>query len=294
MKRFLCALVLPAVLGLSLQAQADTLSKIRGSQKIVLAHREASIPFSYLDESKKPVGYSVELCLKVVEAIKRELKLPKLEVQWLMVTPSDRVAALTEGRADLECGSTTNNAERRKQVAFTIPHFIATTRMVTLQSSGVKNWGDLRDKRVVTTKGTTVVKVLQSRDKHSALAMKLMEGADHAQSFGMVERGEADAFPMDDVLLYGLRAKSKLMDKLIITGDPLSAEPYAIMMRKDDAPFKSLVDKEMSRIIFDGELNKVYEKWFMKPIPPSGLSLAMPMGFLLRESLRFPSDKVAD
>jgi ABC-type amino acid transport substrate-binding protein len=274
--------------------QADTLSKIRETQSITIAHREASVPFSYLDDNKKAVGYAVDLCLKIADAVKRELKLSKLDVFFLPVTPSSRIAALTEGKADLECGSTTNNAERRKQVSFTIPHFIAASRMVVRSDSGIKNWSDLRDKRVVTTKGTTTVKLLTDRDKVRALSLKLVEGADHAESFGKVERGEAEAFPMDDVLLYGLRAKAKSPSSFIVVGDPLSTEPYAIMLRKDDMPFKALVDREMARIINDGELSKLYEKWFMHPVPPAGLNMNMPMGYLLRDTLRFPTDKVAD
>lgn len=281
-------------LSLTVTAYANTLEKIRTSQSITLAHRDASVPFSYLDEHKKPLGYSLDLCLKVVAAIKRELKLPKLTVNYLAVTPSTRIATIVEGRADLECGSTSNNVERRKQVAFTIPHFIATTRMVARSDSGIKNWLDLRDKRVIFTKGTTVLKLVLERDKLHSLNMKLLEGNDHSDSFARIEKGEADAFPMDDVLLYGLRAKSKQADKFSIVGDPLSAEPYAMMMRLGDAPFKAVVDREMARMINDGELTKLYEKWFTKPIPPGGMNLDMKMGFLLRESLRFPTDKVAD
>ncbi len=286
--------LLGAALALPAPASADTLANIRSSQSITLAHRDASLPFSYLDENKKPVGYSMDVCLKLVEAIKRELKLPKLEVSFLPVTSSNRIEAITSGKADLECGSTTNTAERRKQVAFTIAHFIASTRMLVRGDTGIKNWSDLRGKQVVTTKGTTTVKLLGERDKGLALAMKMQEGADHQSSFAKLEKGEVDAFPMDDVLLYGFRAKSKNPQQFMVVGDPLSTEPYAIMLRKDDAPFKALIDKEMARIMLDGELNKVYDKWFMRPIPPSGWNMNMPMGHLLRGSLMFPTDKVAD
>ena len=276
-------------------AQAgDTLAKIRDAQTITIAHREASLPFSYLDDNKKPIGYAVDLCLKIADAIKRELKLPKLDVVYLAVTPSSRIPAIVDGKADLECGSTTNNVERRKQVAFTIPHFVAAARMLVRADSGIRNWSDLRDKRVVTTKGTTTVKLLNDRDKVRALGLKLIEAGDHAESFGKVEKGEAEAFPMDDVLLYGLRAKAKEPSKFLVVGDLLSTEPYAIMLRKDDASFKAMVDKEMGRIINEGELVKLYDKWFMHPIPPSSLNMNMPMGYLLRDALRFPTDKVGD
>ncbi len=276
------------------RTQADTLSKIRETKTITIAHRESSIPFSFLDENKKPVGYSIDLCLKIAEAIKEELKLPKLEILFLPVSSTTRIPAIMNGKADLECGSTTNNAERRKQVAFTIPHFMAASRMVVRTTSGIENWQDLRGKRVVTTKGTTAVKLINDSSKGLALAVQLVEKSDHTESFAEVENGKADAFPMDDVLLYGLRAKSAKPADFKIVGDALSVEPYAIMMRKNDAPFKTVVDREMARIIFEGELNKVYNKWFTKPIPPKGMVMGMPMGYLLRDSLRFPSDQVAD
>jgi len=272
----------------------DTLSKIRETQTITIAHREASMPFSYLDDNKKPVGYAVDLCLKFAEAVRRELKLARLDVRYLPVTPSTRIAAIVEGKADLECGSTTNNAERRKQVSFTIPHFVAAARMVVRADSGIRNWSDLRDKRVVTTKGTTAVKLLNDRDKVRSLGLKLIEGRDHAESFSMVEKGEAEAFPMDDVLLFGLRANAQNPSGFVVVGDALSAEPYAVMMRKDDIPFKTLIDREMGRIIHEGEIYKLYDKWFKSPIPPKGINMNMPMGHLLRDVLRFPTDKVGD
>lgn len=279
---------------LAVAAHADTLSKIRETKTITIAYREASLPFSYLDANKKPIGYAVDLCLKIADAVRRELNLGRLDIAYLPVTPSTRIPAIVEGKADLECGSTTNNAERRKQVAFTIPHFVAAARMVVRADSGIRNWADLRDKRVVTTKGTTSVKLLTERDKVRSLGLKLVEGRDHAESFNMVEKGEAEAFPMDDVLLFGLRASSPDPSRFIVVGDALSAEPYAIMLRKDDAPFKALVDREMGRIIQDGEIYKLYDKWFKSPIPPKGINMNMPIGHLLRDTLRFPTDKVGD
>jgi glutamate/aspartate transport system substrate-binding protein len=276
-------------------AADDTLAKIRQTQTITIAHREASVPFSYIDETtRKPVGYAVDLCLRIAESVKRELKLPNLKIEFLPVTPSTRIPAIVEGKADLECGSTTNNAERRKQVAFTIPHFVATARMVVRTDSKIRNWPDLQDKRVVTTKGTTTMKLLTDRDKVRALNLKLIEGVDHNESFSKVEKREAEAFPMDDVLLYGLRANAKNPADFEIVGDPLSTEPYAIMLRKDDPAFKAMVDREMARLINDGELAKLYDKWFMKPIPPKNVNMKMPMSHLLRDILRFPTDKVAD
>ncbi|MCH8623057.1 amino acid ABC transporter substrate-binding protein [Undibacterium sp. TS12] len=285
-----CALVFCSPLSLA----ADTLTHIKETQTVTIAHREASFPFSYLGDDKKPIGYSMDICMKLVEAIKKELKLKELNVNYLMVTGSSRIPAIADGKADLECGSTTNNVERRKQVAFTIPHFFATARMIVRADSGIKNWTDLKGKKVVTTKGTTTVKLLNDRDKVRGLDLKLLEGADHNESFSMVENGQADAFTVDDVLLYGQRGNAKDPSKFVVVGDPLSTEPYAMMMRKDDPAFKALIDREMARMMNDGEMTKLYDKWFRKPVPPKGANLNMPMGFLLRDSIRFPTDKVAD
>ena len=286
---------LPSVLafGIPLTSAADTLSNIKASQTITIAYRESSVPFSYLVDGK-PVGYSMDICLKFVDAIKKELKLPQLKVAYVSVTPTTRVAAIADGKADIECGSTTNNAERRKQVGFTIPHFFASTRMLVRSDAGIKNWPDLKDKKVVTTKGTTTVKLLNDRDKVRGLNLRLLEGADHKESFEMVDKFQADAFTMDDVLLYGLRANSKTPQKFDIIGDALSTEPYSIMLRKDDPAFKDFLDREMARMMNDGEVTKLYEKWFKKSIPPNNINLNMPMSFLLRDNIRFPSDKVAD
>jgi ABC-type amino acid transport substrate-binding protein len=281
-------------LGAPLLSVADTLSHIKETQTITIAHRESSIPFSYLNENKVPVGYAVDICNKLADAVKKELKLPQLKVNYLAVNSGSRIAAIVDGKADIECGSTTNNAERRKQVSFTIPHFFAATRMLVRSDSGIHNWPDLRDKKVAITRGTTTVKLLNDRDKVRGLNLRLVEGADHAESFGMVEKFEADAFSMDDVLLYGLRANARNPEKFAIVGDPLSTEAYAMMLRKDDPAFKELVDKEMVRLIADGEINRLYDKWFRKAIPPKGINLNMSMGMLLRDNLRFPSDKVAD
>ncbi|MBI3726962.1 MAG: amino acid ABC transporter substrate-binding protein [Burkholderiales bacterium] len=281
-------------LALPLLAQAgDTIGKIRKTQTLVIGIRETA-PFSYTDENKQPLGYSVDLCLKVADAIKKELKMPAMKIQFYSVDSTTRFTALLEDKIDLECGSTTNNAERRKKVAFTIPHFFSSVRALVKSDSGIKNWPQLRNRTVVTTKSTTTVKLLNDRNDTSSLNIKLVEGNSDQDSFKMVEDGKADAFPMDDVLLYSLRAESKSPASFAIVGDPLSIEPYSIMMRKDDPGFKKIVDSEMLRLIHENEIYRIYEKWFTKPIPPKNVNMNMSMGFLLRDSLRFPTDQVAD
>jgi glutamate/aspartate transport system substrate-binding protein len=275
-------------------AAMDTLSRIRETQTIVIAYREGSLPFSFVDDKGQPAGYSVDFCLRIADAVKRELKLPSLKIRYLPVDSVTRFSALVEGKAALECGTTTNNAERRQRVSFTIAHFFSGVRMLVKTGSGIDNWPDLRNRTVVTTRSTTTVKLLNERNNVRALGIKLLEGADDLASFGMVDQGKADAFPMDDVLLYSLRATSKTPERFSIVGEPLSVEPYAIMLPKDDPAFKRLVDREMVRIINDGEFQRIYERWFLQPIGMNRVNLHMPMGRVLRDSLRFPSDQVAD
>jgi ABC-type amino acid transport substrate-binding protein len=284
-------------LGLSAAAaQAeDALTRIRDSKTITIGYREASFPFSFLDQDKKPVGYAIDLCLKIADAVKQQLKLPQLNIAYVPVTSSNRLDMIAGGKVDLECGSTTNNAERRKRVDFTIAHFMASTRMIVRTSDTIKNWPDLRNKKVVTTKGTTSVKSLDDRGQVRALNMTVLEGRDHNESFKMVEEKAADAFVMDDVLLYGLKATAKDPAAYAVVGDPLTTEPYAIMLPKGDPAYKGLVDREMGRIIHDGEIQKLYTKWFLSAIPAkNNLTLNMPMSYLFRESLRFPSDHVGN
>lgn len=294
MRKAISGMTAVMCLALPLLAEAgDTVVKIRKTQTLVIGIRETA-PFSYTDENKQPLGYSVDLCLKVAEAIKKELKMPAMKIQFFPVDSATRFSALLEDKIDLECGSTTNNAERRKKVAFTIPHFFSSVRALVKADSGIKNWPQLRNRTVVTTKSTTTVKLLNDRNDTSSLNIKLVEGNSDQDSFKMVEEGKADAFPMDDVLLYSLRAESKAPASFAIVGDPLSIEPYSIMMRKDDPAFKKIVDNEMLRLIHDNEIYRIYEKWFTKPIPPKNINMNMSMGFLLRDSLRFPTDQVAD
>jgi ABC-type amino acid transport substrate-binding protein len=290
----LFALVFPLVIS-SLPAHAQgMLDQIRSSQAITIAHRDTSIPFSYLDADQKPVGYAMDLCLKVVDALKRELKLPALKINYLSVTSATRIPSIAQGKAAMECGSTTNTAERRKQVDYTIAHFISSARFLVRNDSGIVKLEDLQGRSVVSTKGSTNIKTLERINGERGLRMKVLEAADHGEAFGMVAQKKADAFAMDDVLLFGLRANSAQPEAFSVIGKPMTIEPYAIMLPKGDAAFKKLVDTEMRRIILSGEINAIYRKWFEQPISPKGINLGLPMPYMLRDSFKFPSDKVAD
>lgn len=272
---------------------SPTLDRIRQSGTITLAYRETSMPFSYVANGK-PTGYALDLCRRVAVAIQKRLALPKLDIKYEMVTSSNRFDAIREGKVDLECGSTTNTAERRKIVAFTVPHFVTTARFVVRAGSGIRSIDDLRGKRVVSTRGTTALTLVARENDARVLRMSLLESKDHAEGFRMVVDNEADAFVMDDVLLYSLRARAVDPSKFEIVGDPMSIEPYAIALRLDDPEFKKVVDSEMARLVMEGDALALYSKWFMQPINPSGLVLNLPMNRLLRDAWRYPTDQVAD
>lgn len=272
-----------------------TMAKIRDRGVITLAYREASIPFSYLDQNKRPVGYAIDLCMRVVDALRRDLKMPSLRVELLSVTPATRIGAIKDGKADLECGSTTNNAARRKEVAFTVTHYYAGAKLLTRVDSGINRLADLRGKTVVSTRGTTPLAALRAAEEKGIIGgARILEGKDHDESFAMLERGEAQAFAMDDILLYSLRATSKEPQRWAVVGEFITVEPLAIMLRKDDPEFKKYVDSVLSRAMIDGDVRYLYDRWFLSPIPPKGVNLAIPLSPLMRDQLNFPTDKVGD
>jgi ABC-type amino acid transport substrate-binding protein len=299
MQRFLCnfrtmtsMIAITGALFTALPAQADVLDKLRSSGSITLAYRDASIPFSYLDDQKRPIGYAIDLCLKVVDALRRDLKLDKLDVQYLLVTPATRMEAMTSGQAQLECGSTTNNPERRKTVDFTIAHFISSVRLLVRSDANVKTIDELAGKSIVTTKGTTAASLVRRASDERGLKLNVLEAPDHTQAFNTVVEGKAAAFAMDDVLLSGLRANAAKPADYVLAGKPMSMEPYAIMLPPKEPAFKKLVDQEVRRVILSGEITAMYAKWFQQPIAPKGINLALPMPYLLKDSFKFPSDKV--
>lgn len=269
-----------------------TLDKIRQSGKIVLGHRESSVPFSYLDADKRPVGYALDLCLRLAEAVRKKLDLKTITPEFVMVTPSNRIGMVEEGKVDLECGSTTNNAERRTKVAFTVPHYITGARYMVRADSGITDIVGFENKRMVSTKGTTPLKAVERANKERGLNMTLQEAPDHARAVEMVEKSESDGFAMDDVLLYGLIASRPNPEKLRVVGKFLTVEPLAIMLSKNDPEFKAILDHEMKRLIVSREANAIYDQWFMRPIPPRNVSLNLPMNYLLRDFWKYPTDQV--
>ncbi|MDM0050908.1 transporter substrate-binding domain-containing protein [Variovorax sp. J22R115] len=272
---------------------ADTLAKIAESGKITLAYRESSVPFSYLDGPNKPVGFSVELSNAVVDAVKKKLNKPNLEVALMAVTSQNRIPLITNGTIDLECGSTTNNTARGKDVAFAINHFYTGTRLLVKKSSGIKNYGDLGKKTVASTTGTTNALVMRKYNTEKNLDMDIVLGKDHADAFLLVESDRAVAFAMDDILLFGLIANAKSPGDFEVVGDALQVEPYGCMLAKDDPAFKKVVDDTIVGLMKSGEFEKMYTKWFMQPIPPKGMPLNLPMSPQLRENIKSPSDKPA-
>lgn len=270
----------------------DTLARIKERKTIIIAHRAANIPISYLSEDSKPLGYAMDICSKVVERIKRELKLSQLAVSYLLVNPSNRYIAIQQEKADLECANTANTAERRKQVAFTIPYFFSVTRILTKADSTIKNWSDLNQKRLVILRGSATANLLRQQTRLSDTALTLIETGTSRAAFNLMQEGKADAVIMEELSLAGLRATASQPEKWKITGDGIGIEAQSIMFAKDDPALKALIDKEIARMINEGELSKLYDKWFMQFLPATGVNYALPMSFLLRDSLRFPSDKV--
>lgn len=274
--------------------QPPTLQKIRATGVITLAHREGSIPFSYLDANKRPVGYALELCERVVEAIKRELKMPGLRTEYLMVSAAQRIPNLVEGQADLECGNTTNTAARRKQVAFTVTHFFAGGRFLVPANAGVKRLADLRGKAIVVNKGSTHATFLSTTIEKGTFEARLIEAKDSAEAFEMLAKGTVAGYLHDDVVLASLRANSPSPKDWAVVGEFTSVEPLAIMMRRDDPEFKKLVDVTLSRVMIDGQIRDIWRRWFESPIPPNGVNLGIVMNPMMRDQIRFPSDKVGD
>jgi glutamate/aspartate transport system substrate-binding protein len=278
--------------GVAVAAQpGGTLEKIQKTGSITIGHRDASVPFSYYDDKQQPVGYAMDLCLRVVDAVKNELKLPKLDVKYQLVTSANRIPLMANGTIDLECGSTTNNVARQKEVGFTITHFLTATRVVSKKASNIKSVEDLKGKTLTSTSGTTNIKQLTELNTSKNMGMNIIPANGHSEAFQMVETGRAVGFAMDDILLYSLVASSRNPSDYVISEFALSLpEPYGIMMRRDDPAFKKVVDNAMSQVYKSGAINAIYEKWFLKPIPPRNINLNVPLSPQFKNVIASPTD----
>ncbi len=275
----------------SAQNLTGTLKKIKETGSITIGHRESSIPFSYLDDKQQPIGYSMELCMRVVDAVKAELKMPNLKVSLQPVTSSNRIPLLQNGTIDMECGSTTNSVARQQQVAFGPTYFIINVTAAVKKSSGINTIADLNGKTVSTTSGTTSVPLIKQYEKAKGADVKEIYGKDHAESFLLLQEDRAAAFVMDDILLAGQIANSRSPADYKILPESLRAEPYGAMLRKDDPQFKALIDKTMGAIMTSGEIEKIYAKWFTSPVPPKGINLNFPMTPAIKDAFKTPNDK---
>ena len=277
------------------QAQAEeltgTLKNIKETGAITIGFRDTSIPFSYFDDNQKPIGFAMDICYKIVEAVKKELKLDKLEVKLNPVTSATRIPLMANGTVDLECGSTTNNVDRQKQVAFTNTHYLTASRYLTKKASKINSIDDLKGKSVVSTSGTTNIRQLTEANAARGLNITIIPAKDNVEAFLMVETDRAAAFVMDDILLAALIAGSKAPDDYVISKDAFSKpEPYGIMLRKDDPAFKKVVDAATAALYTSGEAQKLYDKWFTQKIPPKNLNLNVPIGPELKNEFAKPSD----
>ncbi len=289
--KLLLALFASALCAAPAVAQEGTLKKIKDTGAITIGHRDASIPFSYLDDKQQPVGFAMDLCAKIVDAVKADLKMPKLEVKYQLVTSANRIPLIANGTVDLECGSTTNNVARQKEVSFAITHFLTANRYVTKKASGIKSIDDLKGKTIVSTSGTTNIKQATDLNVAKNMGMNIIPANGHPEAMQMVETGRAVAFVMDDILLYTLVASSRTPDDYVISSDALSLpEPYGIMMRKDDPAFKKVVDGAMTTVYKSGEINKIYAKWFTGPTPPKGMNYNVPMSAQFKNLIANPTD----
>jgi glutamate/aspartate transport system substrate-binding protein len=287
-------LVLAAGLGVS-GARAEeltgTLKTIKETGVLTIGYRDSSIPFSYLDDNQKPIGFALDICYKIADAIKTELKLDKLEIKMNPVTSSTRIPLLANGTVDLECGSTTNNPERQKQVAFTNTHFLTASRFAAKKANNLMTIDDLKGKTVVSTAGTTNIKQLTEANAARNLGITIIPAKEHAEAFLMVETDRAAAFVMDDILLASFIAGSKDPGAFTISKDAFSKpEPYGIMLRRDDPAFKKVVDAATAKLYTSGEGQKLYDKWFMSKIAPKGLNLNTPIAPELKAEFAKPSD----
>ena len=285
-KAALAALACALLAGPAL-AQEGTLDKIKKTGTITVGHRDASIPFSYYDDKQQPVGYAMDICAAIVDAVKKQV--PNVKVNYQLVTSANRIPLMANGTIDLECGSTTNNLDRQKQVSFTNTHFVTANRWVAKKSSNLHSLNDLKGKTVVSTAGTTNIKQITELNAAQNLGLNIISANGHPEAFQMVETGRAVAFVMDDILLYSLAAQSRTPGDYEISPVALSVEPYGIMLRKDDPAFQKIVDASTANTYKSGAINAIYDKWFLKPVPPKGINLNVPVSPQLKKVFAAPT-----
>jgi len=287
---FAALLAAGAIAGTANAQQAGTLDKIKSTGSITIGHRDTSIPFSYYNDKQQAVGYAIDICMRIVDAIKANLKMAKIDVKYNPVTSATRIPLMANGTIDLECGSTTNNLERQKQVAFTITHFVTANRYVAKKASNIKMLTDLKGKTIVSTSGTTNIRWATEENAKQKLGMNIIATKDHAEAFLTVDTGRAVAFFMDDILLYSLVASSRNPGDWMIGSEAYTVEPYGIMLRRDDPAFKKVVDGAVRNLYKTGQINAIYEKWFLKPVPPKGINLNVPMSAQFKRVVANPTD----
>ncbi len=268
-----------------------TLKKVKDAGFISVGHRESSIPFSYYDDKNQVVGYSQDLVMMVVDAVKKKLNMPNLAVKLIPVTSQNRIPLIQNGTIDIESGSTTNNLERQQQVSFSDTIFIIGTRLLVKKDSVVKDFADLKGKNVVVTAGTTSERIIREMNQKNKMGMNIISAKDHGESFLTLQSGRVVAFMLDDALLAGERAKARRPDDWVIVGTPQSKEAYGMMIRKGDDDFKKLVDATIAQAETSGEAAKLYQKWFQSPIPPKGLNLDLALSDDMKELFKNPNDK---
>ncbi|MDY7574779.1 amino acid ABC transporter substrate-binding protein [Actimicrobium sp. CCI2.3] len=285
-----CFLIAGTATATATAATTGTLQKIERSGTIHIGVRDSVIPFSYLDDKQSYQGYSIDLCLKVVEGLRQQPGLSGLKIKMVPVTPATRIPLMANGTVDMECGSTTNNLERQKQVAFSPTTFVAGSRFLSLVTSQVATLDDMKGKRFVTLAGSTTIRDLLKVNAEKKLDLKILTANNQAEAFLMVETGRADAFMTDDILLASLMANARTPADFTISQDPLSVEPYAIMIRRDDPEFKAFVDSAIGALYQSGQISPIYKKWFQSAIPPKGINLNTPMSKALKAVIARPTD----
>jgi glutamate/aspartate transport system substrate-binding protein len=271
--------------------QADTLAKIKETSSVAMGVRESSGALSYTLGDGKYAGYHVEICQRVLADVQKKLGLAKLDIKYQPVTSANRIPLVQNGTVDIECGSTTNNATRQKDVSFAVTTYVEEVRIAVKANSGITSIAQLKDRNVATTTGTTSVQLLRKHERANGIDFKEVFGKDHADSFLLMESGRADAFVMDGQILAGNIAKSKSPADFKIVGEVLSVEPIAIMLRKDDPAFKAAVDDSIKAMMKSGEIGKLYDKWFMQPIPPTNTRVALPLSDATKMAWANPNDK---